>query len=206
MRTWDLFYPYVLPDVLGCPEPLVDQHLIGAAREFCTVTRCWREDLDRIVTRAFRADYDLYFPDGADGVTIIGATLASNDIELDVPDSTTMGERRRGSGGPRRLRTTDMVTVTLIPTPGAGLELRIEAILQPSEAATGMPDAIADRYMRYIAKGAVATLLDMNKQPWTNNGLSDKRRAEFERDMARIKSRVWKGHTNRRPRHTAQFF
>jgi hypothetical protein len=207
MRTWDVFYPKVLPDVLGCPEPLADEHLRDAARRFCAETRCWREDLDRIRTIAGRASYDLLYPDEADAVTLIGATLEGFDIGLDVPDATTMGERRRGNSGGRRLRTTDLRTLTLLPTPAAsGADLRIEALLQPSQAATGVPDAIGDRYLLEIATGALATLLVANKAPWTNPALADLKEKQFRRAIGCVKSAVWRGHSNSRPRVSGQFF
>lgn len=207
MRAWETFYPYVLPEVLGCPEPTVDLALVSAAREFCGVTKCWRADLAAIPTLLNTPSYALVFDANVDGHTIINADLEGDELDLDVPDATSLTERRRGTGGRRRLRTVDMRTVTLIPTPAAGLNLRIEAICKPSESAANFAhDATADRYRREIARGALAELLNMNKQPWTNNVLAADLRKKFERDMGRVKSITWKGHTNSRPSHSGQFF
>lgn len=205
MRTWDTFYPYVLPEVLGCPEPMLDQHLIGAAREFCAQTKCWREVLETIYAVGSETSYDIYYARETEAVTLIGATLDGQDIAIDVPDAASLGDRTRGTAG-RGVRSTDLVTIQFLFTPGNGQKLVLEAILQPKESAVWMPDAIADRYKRQIARGAVASLLDMNQQQWTNNALASKRRREFEADIGSIKSRIWRGNSNARPRHAGQFF
>lgn len=206
MRTWDWFYPKVLPDVLGCPEPTVDEHLRDAARRFCFKTGCWRADLDRILTRAGRADYDISYPDSADGVRLIGATLGGHDIGLEVAD-VSMARRREGRSGRDRLRTMDLRTATLMPTPAIdGSELRIEAVLQPSQDAEGVPDNIGDLYRLEIATGALASLLMMNKQPWTNPQLGGFKESTFAEAMARTQSAVWKGYSNTRPRARGMFF
>jgi hypothetical protein len=206
MRTWDTFYPYVLPEVLGCPEPTVDLHLVGAAREFCVATRCWREVLETIRTTSAEVDYDIYYPKGAQGITLVGAAINGRDVGFDAPDASTLAERLRGNSGPKRVRTQDMRRVQILPTPAAGLDVVLEALLQPTESCTGLPDAVADAYLRAIAGGALASLLAMSGQPWTNVAAAGIKRGLFERDMARVKSRIWKGNSNLRPRVSGQFF
>lgn len=206
MRTWDTFYPLVLPQVPGCPDPTLDDHLLGAAREFCALSRAWRSDLAPIALQAGIADYPLVFDAGTQGHILVGASLNGQDIDLDVPDATSTSERRRGSGGARRVLAMDMTTITVMPTPAGAQSLVLTAILQPSETAEGLPDPIADRYRRIIASGALATLLTMNAAPWINVRLAGIKREEFERETARVKSRVWRGNSNARPRNSAQFF
>lgn len=205
MRAWDTFYPDVLPDVLGCPEPTVDRHLLRAAQDFCVITKIWREDLDPIITAADTALYDLNLPRYAEAVKLVGASLNGRDIGLDVADGST-ASRLAGNRGPVRVRTTDLLTVTILPTPAADLSLVITAILKPSDSATGVEDAIADNYRAIIATGALATLLTINKAEWRNDGLAERKQARYERDRNRVKIAAWKAFTSSSPRVRAQYF
>lgn len=210
MRTWDTFYPDVLPEVLGCPEPTVDRHLLRAAREFCAKTQCWREDLDRITTRAERADYELNLPDEADLVRLVGASLDLRDIGLEVVNGTTLAERLRGNSGPRRVLTMDLRTLYVLPTPAGAQSLVVTAILQPSDRsdspATGVPDHVGERYGMDIARGALASLMTMNQAKWTNPALASIKRGEFNDAIGTAKTAAWKANTNTRPRVRGQFF
>jgi hypothetical protein len=207
MRTWDVFFPDVLPDVLGCPEPTIERHLQRAAVRFCAESRCWREDLDRITTRAGRATYDLPWPDQAEGVELIGAALDGRDIALEVTDGTTLADRRAGNTGRDRVLSDDgLVTITVMPTPGEGQELRLAAILRPTEAATGLPDRIADRYRTAIAAGALSTLLILNKAAWANPALAQVKAGEFQDAIDATRQKVWKAHTNARRRTVTNWY
>jgi hypothetical protein len=207
MRTWDVFFPDVLPDVLGCPEPTVERHLLRAAADFCRRSRCLRQDLDRILTRIGKATYDIRWPDGTEGVELIDASLDGVRIELEVADATSMADRRAGVRGRNRVLSQDLLTVTLMPTPAVdSSELRLAAILTIAEGAEGVPDAVGDRYRVEIATGALASLLKINKAPWANSGLAMDKAKAFEAAIDDANSRAWKANTNRRPRVRGQFY
>lgn len=206
MRTWDTFFADVLPDTPGCPEPTVERHLLRAARRFCEGTGCWRADLTAITTRAATARYTIVYPDDADGVKLVDATLDGRQIGVEVTDGTSAAERRRGTAGERRVLTQDLRTVLVMPTPPADLSLVLTAWLQPCNDAAGVPDDIGERYLTEIATGALATLLKINKAPWANPGLAVDKEAEFREHIAKVKSAVWKAHSNARPRMRAQWF
>lgn len=206
MRTWDVFFPDVLPEVLGCPEPTVERALLRASQDWCTRTRCWRADLDAITLRDGTADYDLAYPTQAEGVQIIGATIGGFDIGLEVVDGTTTADRRAGSRGSKRVLTNDMRIVTVMPTPAATGSLVITAVLKPSDTATGVPNELADRFKDQIATGALVRLLKLNKTEWTNPGLAGDKSKGYEKEVARVRKAVWKAWTNARPRAVAMYF
>jgi len=204
-RTWDFFYPDVLPDVLGCPEPTVDRHLIRAARRLCAESRCWRESLDPILLTAGEAAYHIDYPKYAEGELIVGAVLDGVQIGVEGPDDTEAADH--ASGGRERVTSPDLVTVLLMPTPAAsGGSLVLEAILKPTEAAESLPNEVADRYRSVIAGGALATLLKGNRAPWANPALAVDKEGEFRAAIAKARDRAWKGNTTVRKRTRAQFF
>jgi hypothetical protein len=206
MRTWDTFFPDVLPDVLGCPEPTVERHLLNAARRFCAMSRCWRDEIDPVSIQATRATYELYYPDESAGVELIGAVLDGQDIDLEVADGTTTAKRLEGASGQRRVLSQDLVNITVMPTPQADGTLVITAILQPGPAATGIPERIGDRYQLAIATGALASLLKINKAAWADARLSGEKEREFMAAVADARSKAFKANTNTRLRTPTSWY
>lgn len=205
MRTWDAFYPLVLPEVLGCPEPTVDAHLRRAARNLFASSLAWRKDVDPITTNG-RTEYDMPLPDGADVVRLMSATLDGRDIAISAMDGNTAGERQRADSGHARVLLMDRRTVTLLPKPGIGRRLVLTLCLQPAIDAAGVPDEYAGDYFEAIADGALSTLLTMNKVAWANPQLAGVKAGEFASAVADAKLSTWRAHSNARPRGRAQMF
>lgn len=206
MREWSVFFPDVMPDVYGCPEPTVERHLLRAARDFCTRTLCWRLDLDTITTIASTPDYQIGVPSQSEAFKLVAATLNGQDMGLEVANGTSAADRRRGNSGSSRVLTADMVTATVMPTPAAGLPLILTALLRPSNAAQGVPNFLGDQHMQILADGALSTLLTINRAEWANAGLAAIKKQEFERELNKVKKAVWKAFTSSNPRAVAQFF
>lgn len=51
------FYDLLLPELPGIATPMVDLHLREVARDFCTKTSAWREDLTAIDLVAEQGTY-----------------------------------------------------------------------------------------------------------------------------------------------------
>jgi hypothetical protein len=205
VRTWDRIFPDVLPDVLGCPELTVERHILRAAQDFCARTRCWRQDLDPITTDG-TSELDIDYPDRAEGVKLMAATLGGEDIGVEAADNTRMGDRLRGSQGLTRVRTDNLRTVLLMPTQAAGAQLVLNMVLKPGDESTGLPDDIVDRYGSTIALGALSTLLKVNKAEWANPALATDKKQEYEAQRARIATAVWRAFSSARPRARGMFF
>lgn len=206
MRTWDRFYPDVLPDVLGCPEPTVDRQLLLAAAEFCERGRAWRQILDPITTSAASPFYDISWPDQADGVQLVGAALDNVDIDFEVADGTSLAQKVRGTSGRRRVLCQDLLQVQVLPTPADGQVLLLEAILKPAEGALGVPDFLFNRYGKAIAEGALSKLLLSSKAPWANPALAAVKKEIFDAAIKVASRRAWRANSNARPRNRAQFY
>lgn len=206
MLTWDKFYPDVLPEVLGCPEPSVDRALLHAARDFFGFTQAWRVDLDAIIVAAGLSTYSVELPTGSELLKVLDATLGGNTIRIESSLGTTLRQRTNGTGG-RRIQMVDSDTVLLLPTPAEdGAELIITATLVPSDTARGVPDAQGNDNRLAIANGALAMLLTMNKAPWANPSLAQLKAAQFRQDKGDTQKRVFRAYSNRSPRVRAQYF
>lgn len=209
MRTWDYFYPDVLPEVMGCPEPTVDRALLRSAQEWFEKTRAWRVTMSAITTVADQQQYALNLPQHTILERLEAATLNAQDIEVDTVLNSTPEDIASNSNGCKRVIANSNTTVLLLPAQAAGLPLVIVGDVRPSDDAinTGISDnSMASDYSEQIARGAVYRLLSLSDQPWTNPTKAAVARAEFTAAIAREKSRLWRSRSSNRPRAAYQFF
>jgi len=76
----EAFYPHVLPEVPGCPDPLLNSRLIASAAEFCRETLSWNEVQDPIVLADGVSDYELETPTGAYVESVLSVTIGSRKL------------------------------------------------------------------------------------------------------------------------------
>lgn len=157
MKTWDSFYPDVLPSVMGCPDPVMNHALLRAAQEFFRRTHVWTLWLDTIRT-AGRAEYDIPLEDNTELVKLQRATLQGRQIAVIAPETLPADWKTSPSGLRSCVFTRDRKVLTLLPITSTAELLRIEASLQPSNSATGIPDEFFDLYVEAIAHGAKARI------------------------------------------------
>jgi hypothetical protein len=175
MATWDKWFPDVLPQVPGCPNPVVRHELRRAAQALLTATRAWQENLAPLPVAA-----------GQDEVTIAPTTPAQQQIVRiesvwldgqrlepvtpDELDGATTDNWGTHTGAPSRYLQLTPGVLTLYPTPAAnaitGLLVRVS--LCPSDTATTIPDDLALRYSDEIQVGARARLMLYPNKPWSN--------------------------------------
>lgn len=186
MKPWSAFLRDVRTSVSGTAEPVIEHAVLRAAQCFCDKTRAWRVELDPVTTEEGVLEYDLELEQNTELVRIEGAKLNGRDYAVwrvgDAPDD-------------RYVYTPDGKTVLFSRGVEAGLPLVLTCTVKPGNNATGIDDAIFDRYVAVIAKGAVAEL----------SGDAVKRQA-FDDECNRIKTRIWRGFSAARPRARAHFF
>jgi hypothetical protein len=186
MKAWSEFLRDVRPLAASTPEPVAEHALRRAAQAFCQATRAWKVELDPTRTREGVREYDLELDSNTELVRIESATLNGNDYSV-----WRTGDHPRG----RYVYTPDGKTVLFADPVAAGLPLVLTCSVKPGNNATGVDDAIFDRYVDVIALGAVARL--------TGDG---NKRLDFEDQCDRIKTRLWRGEAAIRPRTRASFF
>lgn len=185
MKLWDQFYPDVVPDVLGVPEPTMDRALLRAAQRFLEQTEVWRQWLDDTTTNG-DFEHDIELESKSEVVAIKQAVLAGREIRVYAPDDLPATWRTSGEGVEVGVCTFNGKTVQLVPLQSAGQVLSIEATLKPSNAATGVPDDVFDRYSLQIAQGAKALLLAQPGKTWSDLKLAAVFAGLFDSDINRI--------------------
>ena len=166
MREPEAFYRWIMPSAPTCPGPTADVHIITAARAFCEATRCWRE-IDCIDVTG-EEDEILCVPPYASLLEIENARLGGRRL-----DRVSFGEARLGDeGDPYQITQMQPQSVALAPRGGCGGKLHISMFLKPAQNAQVLPDFLFEQYGETIAQGALATLLTIPDQPFTNGPLA----------------------------------
>lgn len=178
------FLSRLLPNVIGCPEPLATQALLDSAIAFCEQSLVATADLDPAALRAGVTQYELDLP----AQTRLGQVLrvwADNKLLVAAP-SHSVTEREPMVGEPLYYYSRDVdeqVVLNLYPAPNkdtaGGLVVRVATV--PTRTATSVHSALFNEWSEAIVEGAMARLYDTPGQMFTNEAkalvLSQKVRA-----------------------------
>lgn len=196
MTPWKNFYPDVLTHAPGCPQPVMDQALLRAARDFCRQTRAWRATLDPIDLVAGESEYDLPLPNDGDVLRLEDwADISGDRVQL-------LSSQHTSFQCGRAVFTVTGRTVTVYPTPAgdAPQVLTLNVSMVPSNSAAGVPDDIYGDYVETIALKAASMLQNQPAKPYTNPGAAGTNAAMYQAEVDSLKVRLWRGRTNSRPR------
>ena len=198
MAVWSDFHPHALVFVPGCPDPLLEQELRGAAIEFFRRTRAWVQWLAEITTLADDREYSIALPAGSEIVRIEQATADDRPIEVQI-HRVQPADPATVQSSDYALASADRRTLTVLRDVAAGTRLRLQAALMPSLTAAGIPDDLFAQHMDAILAGARYRL---KRMPGTLADDAGAKTAlgEFERAIATVTLDAWRGHTNNVPR------
>jgi hypothetical protein len=176
--TLDNFLPFILPEVQGCPEPLINQHLVQAAIAFCQGSKVWTEIKTPIALVDNQSDYpvtppvDAYTHDFRD--VWVGARRLTPksmaDIAQLLPNWQTATSNEPIYYNQASVR--GSLTVYPKPTNTNGATLTVRAMYVPTAAATTLPDFLYERYLHAIAAGTKSTLMMLIGKAWANPAMA----------------------------------
>lgn len=167
---------------MGCPYPVIDHHLRQATRDFCQRSGAWRFWADPVTADGTvnRFDYDL--SPGQEIVRIARALrnncalaiTAGRGLPDDWQDATPDFEQDT-------LVHFDNLQFMVFPVPEAGDLLTVEMVVKPSQAATGVDDALFAAFVDEISAGAKSRIQMLPKQDWSDVTSAAVNAATFER-------------------------
>ena len=180
---WPAWYPYILPEVSGAPEVLVDHVLRQTAISFFEETEVWTVALTAIDLVANTGTYSLVAP----------AQTITNPTLTEVPDVAMVkwawvdgqqifptsqeelgalpyqwNDKTAAQVSNYTQLTQDTITLFPIPDFASTGGLVITCAIQPSLTATGLPDWLGSKYIQALADGTKATMMGMVGKPWSN--------------------------------------
>lgn len=205
MTELDVFLPKILPYAPGCPEPTAFAGIIKAAQEFCERTRLWRDEDQFTVTPT--SCNVVCAPEGADLFEIEGAWL--NGMQL-KPIALTDLDNRYPDWRSHESSQGEWITQTepgsVVITPRCTGTLKLATFLRPAEDADQLPDFIAKLYRQCIADGALAEILMLPGQPFSDPSRAQFYSMRFEAKLSELTNRTIKGQQRAPARVRAQFF
>lgn len=206
MKPLEDLLPRILPRVPNCAEPLALQAIRTAAMEFCERSRLWRSQDAFTIT----ADDDyaaVCVPYGAVLFEIESARFAGlplDPVSISWLDGNIVGWRTKTATAAKWLTQTEPDTVRVVPA--AEGELDLSLILKPSDEAEYLPDWMIQSHGRTLADGALAEIMMLPGQPFTNPNLSDYHRNRFDQELAKLTGANIKGQQGAPMRTKPHFF
>lgn len=205
MTEIEVFLPRIMPAAPGCPEPTALAAVIKAAQDFCERTRLWRDE-DRFTVTPSSCNV-VCAPQGADLFEIEHALLdgrpltpiSLHDLNRDMPDWRT---REEPAG--RWITQTEPGTVLVVPRCSGTLYLA--TTLKPANDAELLPDFLARDYLQVIADGALAEILMLPGQPFTDPNRAQFYSMRFESRLSDLLNRSIKGQQRAKARTRPQWF
>jgi hypothetical protein len=187
---WLDFSPYVLPYVIGCPDPTLEMHARLAAIEFFRRTLSWREVLDAIPAEGSEL-VELEAPMQTQIIKVKSVSVDGRDFPL--VETTHGSELSRTDAGREFAFTRDNRTLVIYPIQAIGTPVVVEAALAPSITSSTLPDALAQHHMQDIAHGAIASLKRFSGQPFTDPNGAQEQQALFERRISAVAAKHSRG-------------
>lgn len=175
MVNLSAFFPRLIPNVMGCPEPLAQQALLDAAITFCDQSLAVTVDLDPITVPVGATAVELETPDQT---TIAQVLYAWYDKQL--LNSVPYGQftdiyRPNATPTDYTIEYLDEVAnlrVYPAPTKAVTNGLVVRVALRPTRTATQVHDILFQRYVEGIVAGAQSILCAMPDQPFSNDARS----------------------------------
>lgn len=192
VTAWSSFYPYILPEVPGVPEPLLDHVIRNAAIDFCEETGVQYIDAAPINVVAGTAKYAIDTADVELDCSVVKFAWLENQPLPFVPqdmlnDQTGVYWPDQEADRPTGFTQDDQTHIILYPKPKLSITggLKMKLVVRPSLTSTGVTDWVANRFIQEIAYGALSMLAGMVGKSWSNPEAEAKYRAAFEAGKTR---------------------
>lgn len=187
-KTWSEFYPWVMPDVPGCPPLMAEDAIREAAVEYCDATLAYQVDLDPISIVADQRDYVFTLADGLLPVTVKGATVDDEPLISMTADEVARilgGQWATATGTAEYFHQTDEYTVRIyrIPTEALADGLVLKVAVKPAPDAEEVDDKLFNFHRRGICFGALSRLMKSPNKPYTNLALSQHYAQAFQSEI-----------------------
>ena len=181
---WTAFYPYVLPEVTGVPEPLLQHFIRLAAIHFFEEAQVWTVDVTPINLVALTGTYNLVAP--AQTITAVplltevpDVAMAKwawvNGVQIFPASQEELGalseywaDKTSSFVSNYTQHTQDTITLFPIPDFASTAGLKVKVAVRPSLTSTGVPDWLGSKYVQEISCGAKSDLMGMIGKPWSN--------------------------------------
>jgi hypothetical protein len=168
------FFPYVLAEVPGCPDPTAKLALLSTCIEFCRKTLAWSVIQDPLCLIAGYMDYEIESPKEAYPLTVRDVWVGSRrlrPVTMHALQDLLPNWSEAKSNEPVYYNSAverGVVRVFPIPEQTTKPTLTMRAAYTPTLTAQTVPDFLGQEHAEAIANGAKGRLLLMSSMPWFN--------------------------------------
>ena len=177
MASLATLIPLVALDVPGAPEPVLNQAISLAAREFCRRTLVWQNHLSAFDVVADQHEYDLE------------PELDDNDAVAEIATIVRVELQGRCLAAGRDYRMSHTGQLYLHRPPGSAITagLKVTVALRPVLGSDYIDDLIMSRYMEQLSYGVKSILMVQPKKTWSNVELGVFYSASFNRAVSELR-------------------
>jgi hypothetical protein len=177
------FLPEVLPHVAGCADVIATNAVRNACIEFCAESFIWNEvqDAERVTDADF--PYTVTAPSGARVAGVLDVMVNGQRVSPSYLDALGFVPNWQDvtAEQPSVYVQADPETLVFYPRLSVPANLVVRAAYAPTRAATGIVSFVYQEYLEEIAAGALAKLMLVPGQPFTNPDLSAFYNDRFEK-------------------------
>lgn len=165
------FLPRLMPNVIGCPEPLALQALLDSSIAFCHRSQVLTHMANPISVAKGTANYEIDAPSQT-AVSQVLKLWHDGNLLSPAPYETATA-LFSPEGAPRYYfgqEIDEIFNLTLLPTPDKNLTdgLQARVSLRPTRAATRVYDVLYERHLEAIVAGAMGILMATPDQSFTD--------------------------------------
>ncbi len=204
MTPWSDLFPYVLPYVIGCPDPTAEQHIKLAAIDFCRRTLCHRVTLEPELCSGVSHDIELCPESGTQIIKI--KAVAVGEREFSLVDPVRGLSMARSEYPSDFVFTQDNLTLQVYPLQVSGTPVVADVALAPAITATGLNAILAAAHLQDIVQGAIASIKRIPGQPFSDLNGSTLHQGLFEARIKTVAAKVARGFASARISSHGRFF
>lgn len=197
--TFESIIPFARTQLPGCSVMMVEQELKRAAEVFFRESLLMRDCVD-IWLHPDKAEYPLELGNGLEIAEVMAVTYNGNvitpAIESDLDVKETAWRSKTGDSVSNYLLTApDTIRFYPIPETAQQNAIKVYVAAYPTQAATGIESSLMTRWRDAIVDGALAWLMSMPDQKWSNEKHSVIHLRAFEHKISRGRSEAAKSGT-----------
>lgn len=188
---WSEFGPYVLPHVIGCPEPVLIHHAKLATMNWCRKTLCLQKWLDPVNTIIGNHAIELDLDTGLQIVKIKQVHIDKRNITL-LHQEKGRALASEGAELEQGVFLDSLNTLYILQTPEKAEPVTVYACLSTSMASTTFSDELAE-HLSDIAYGVIASIQMLPKQAFTDTNSAMVNAGMFKSRVDSISAKVGRG-------------
>ena len=201
------FKKYIAPDVLPCPDPIVERELIGTIIEFCqkthVITKDFNveldsDDIDSDYQDSIDIDLNEYFTNYRP-VAVVRINIDGTDYipkYKEIINTIDAWESSIDSGSEKYFYFMSNSTIRIYDMSSSDSNLYLRIALKPERDITEVEDEnLYEDHLETIAAGVKARILRMPGKPWHNRLASQQSHIDWRRGLSKARANFDKGYT-----------